>query len=107
MSSDIVDVGALKNQLREFCQQRGWMYAYTVRNLAMAASVEMGEILGVLQWLTEDELKQLSQEKTQQMADEIADTINNLVMLADVLGINVQQAIANKIQKNAEKYPVG
>jgi NTP pyrophosphatase (non-canonical NTP hydrolase) len=107
VSNDIVDVGALKKQLREFCQQRDWMHVYTVRNLAMAASVEMGEVLEILQWLTEDELKQLTEEKTQQMADEIADTMNNLVMLADVLGIHVQQAIANKIQKNAEKYPVG
>lgn len=106
MENDVVDVNQLKNTLRNFCEERQWMYAYTVRNLAMAASVEMGEVLEVLQWLTEEELQALSEDKRLQLADEIADTINNLVMLSDVLGINVQQAIEKKIKKNAEKYPV-
>jgi len=106
MAKDILDVDALKKQLRHFCEKRDWMYAYKVRNLAMAASVEMGEVLEVLQWLPDDELDHLDSEKTQLLADEIADTINNLVMLADVLGVNIQQAINKKIKKNAEKYPI-
>ena len=106
MSTDIIDCTALKKQLREFCEQRDWMHVYRVRNLAMAASVEMGEILEILQWLTDDEIEHLSADKKQHMADEIADTMNNLMMLSDALGINVQQSIQQKIQKNAKKYPL-
>jgi NTP pyrophosphatase (non-canonical NTP hydrolase) len=105
VAGDLIDVDALKKQLRGFCEERQWMYVYKVRNLAMAASVEMGEALEVLQWLTDDELDNLSIEKTNELADEIADTMNNLVMLSDVLGINLHETIQHKIKKNAKKYP--
>lgn len=106
MATDQIDINQLKQTLREFCQKRDWMYAYTVKNLTMAASVEMGEIMEVIQWLTDEQMQHLSKEHKQQMADEIADTINNLVMLADVLDINIAHAIEQKIIKNAQKYPL-
>ncbi len=106
MKPDQVDINALKKQLSDFCKVRGWHPRNGVRNLAMAASVEMGEMLEVLQWLTEDEAENLTAVQKVALSDEMADTINNLVMLADVLGINISEAIAQKIQKNAIKYPV-
>jgi NTP pyrophosphatase (non-canonical NTP hydrolase) len=105
MQPDHIDINALKKRLSNFCDERGWRSRNGVRNLAMAASVEMGEILEVLQWLNEEEAENLTVEQKGALSDEIADTINNLVMLADVLEINLSEAIAKKIQKNAIKYP--
>ena len=106
MSTDQIDFDVLKNRLRTFCEKRNWMFAYSVKNLTMAASVEMGELMEVIQWLSEEEMQNLTADRKSQMADEIADTMNNLVMLSDVLQLNISEAIDQKIAKNAIKYPI-
>ena len=37
--------------------------------------------------------------------EEIADVINYVLRIADVLGIDIERAVLNKIDKNAVKYP--
>ena len=39
------------------------------------------------------------------VAEEIADVVNYVLRIADVLNIDLEQAVLNKIDKNAMKYP--
>ena len=41
-----------------------------------------------------------------QVMDEIGDLMNYLLRLSDVLGVNLDQAVRQKIKTNAIKYPV-
>lgn len=44
--------------------------------------------------------------KKEAIADEIADVVIYLTLLAHELGIDLDEAIERKIKKNADKYPV-
>ena len=72
----------------------------------MALSVEVGEIVEQLQWLTQEQSWNLEPEKLIKIREEIADVMIYLVNLADKLGIDPLEAAEEKLVKNAEKYPV-
>lgn len=100
------DFEQIKHYLRDFAQQREWTQFHSPKNLAMALSVEVAELLEHFQWLTETESQQLPAERLATIADEIADVQLYLVRLADQLNIDIPQAIANKTVENEAKYPV-
>jgi NTP pyrophosphatase (non-canonical NTP hydrolase) len=61
-----------------------------------------------LQWLTPDEAGALKDdaEARAEIGSEIADVAIYLIRLADVLGIDLGSAIARKIDRNEERFPV-
>lgn len=98
---------SILESLRRFVAERDWRQFHTPKNLTMALSVEASELLEHFQWLTAEESDELSAEKKAAVAEEIADVQIYLLMLADRLGIDVEQAVRSKIVKNGQKYPAG
>ena len=56
------EVEALRNQLREFAEERDWDQFHSPKNLAMALAGEAGELLENFQWLTEEQSRRPSPE---------------------------------------------
>ncbi|MFM9912024.1 MAG: nucleotide pyrophosphohydrolase [Methylophilaceae bacterium] len=97
---------ALRERLTAFVYERDWEQFHSPKNLAMAMIVEAAELVEHFQWMTEQESRELSAEKREQVAHEIADTFVYLLRLSDVLGIDIIEATNAKIALNAKKYPV-
>ncbi len=96
----------LIRELREFAKERDWEQFHSPKNLAMALVVEAAEIVEHLQWLTEEQSKNLPPDKLAEIKEEIADVLIFLTNLADKLGIDPLEAAKDKIEKNKRKYPV-
>lgn len=96
----------LRIRASRFADERDWQQFHSPKNLAMALSVEAAELMEHFQWLREESSASLPAETQAAVADEIADVQVYLVMLADKLGIDILQAVAAKMEKNAAKYPV-
>ncbi|HRN17785.1 MAG: nucleotide pyrophosphohydrolase [Trueperaceae bacterium] len=101
------DLNSLTADLREFVEARNWERFHAPKNLVMALSVEVAELLEHFQWLTNEESDALDAAKRSEVADEIADVQIYLLELADRLGIDVGEAVRLKMAKNAVKYPAG
>jgi NTP pyrophosphatase (non-canonical NTP hydrolase) len=56
--------------------------------------------------VTEENSRNLSETKTAQVADELADVFLYLLMLSDKLGVDLIAASRSKLLANAQKYPV-
>lgn len=95
----------LRDNLRDFADERDWNQFHSPKNIAMALSVEVAELLEHFQWLSEDQSSSLDAESKAKVADEIADVQNYLVRLADKLDIDILEACAVKFEKNKQKYP--
>lgn len=93
--------------LRAFSKARGWGRFHSPKNLAMAMSVEAGEVVEIFQWLTEDQSRNLSRKGRAALQDELADVFIYLMNIAGHYKIDPVQAAFNKMVKNAAKYPVG
>jgi NTP pyrophosphatase (non-canonical NTP hydrolase) len=61
----------------------------------------------VFRWLTPDESRAVGADPTlrEAVADELADVANIVLLLSLHTGIDLSQAIAAKMAKNAVKYP--
>ncbi len=97
----------LRDTLRKFVAERDWDQFHSPKNLAMALSVEVSELMEHFQWLSEEQSRRLAPEKLEQVRDEMADVLVYLVRLADKLDVDLLDAAAKKIEKNALKYPAG
>ena len=98
-------VGELKAAIVAFAAARGWEPYHSPKNLAMALASECGELCGELRWLTADESRGLGPAQKQAVADELADVANIVLLLSHHAGIDLSQAVAAKLVKNAAKYP--
>ncbi len=104
-TTQIADLTALRDALRDFAAARDWRQYHTPKNLAMAMIVEAAELVEHFQWATPEESLHPSAEKLAEIRDEVADTLIYLVELADALDIDPIAAARDKIAKNALKYP--
>ncbi|WP_457751076.1 nucleotide pyrophosphohydrolase [Thermococcus sp.] len=97
----------LERKLIEFRDARGWKRYHTPKNLAISAAVELGELLEHFQWDSDEEILESVKDpgKEEAIADEIADVIIYLTLLAHELGIDLNEALERKIRKNELKYP--
>jgi dCTP diphosphatase len=102
--SELEDLTA---EIREFARERDWERFHTPKNLAMALSVEVAELVELFQWLTPEESAALvdTAEGRAAIEDEIADIAIYLLRLADVMGVDVASAIGSKSEKNSLRFP--
>ena len=99
------DIVTLKQRLRKFAEARDWNQSHSPKNLSMALSVEVSEIVEHFQWVTEEQSNNLSKDKLAEVEAELADTLIYLTRRADKLDIDLLQAAADKINHNEIKYP--
>ncbi len=104
--SDDLPLERLRDRLREFAAARDWNQFHSPKNLAIALSVEAGELLEQFQWLSDQESLILPNDKLEKIKDEIADVLLYLIRLADVLNVDLIKSADTKIEANAQKYPV-
>lgn len=101
-----MEIDRIASILREFAEERDWDQFHSPKNLAMALSAEAGELLEVFQWLTEAQSINLDAKKRSEASDELADIVIYSIRMADKLGVDLGQAVIDKIRTNGVKYPV-
>lgn len=104
----LVDVCALNKVLNDFAELRGWQKFHSPKNLALALTGEVGELVEIFQWLSEEESFQVAENSQTNRAvrDELADVMIYLVRLAFILDVDLNEAVNSKLISNAIKYPV-
>lgn len=86
--------------MAEFVAQKGWYgdqsaRPQTPRNLATSMAIEAGELLECFQW---SELAPLDR-----VADELADVMLYAIQLANVLELDIEEAIVAKLERNRHR----
>jgi NTP pyrophosphatase (non-canonical NTP hydrolase) len=99
------DVDNLKTLIKTFIVERDWEQFHSPKNLAMALSVEVSEVVEHFQWLTEEESRNLPPEKLAEVREEVGDVMIYLTELAEKLGIDPLEAARAKLEINRRKYP--
>ena len=94
---------ALVERIKKFSADRDWSQFHDPKNLAISLQLEASEVLELFQWTKDNQMKE---GKDEDMADELADVLYWLIMLANHYDIDLAQALEKKMGKNEEKYPV-
>ena len=101
-----MEIESLSAKLKKFAEERDWEQFHSPKNLASALVVEAAELLEIFQWMKEDESKKPNERTLDKVKEEIADIQIYLLRISDVMGINIQEAVKAKIEKNSAKYPI-
>ena len=98
----------LTERIVEFRDARDWRQFHNPKDLAIALSLEAAELLEPFLWKRPDQADAVV-ENPAALADlrrEIADVMIYVLLLAERLGIDPDQAVLDKLDENARKYPV-
>ncbi|MEU7583965.1 nucleotide pyrophosphohydrolase [Streptomyces sp. NPDC041068] len=103
-----LDVAGLQRRLAEFAAARDWEQYHTPKNLVAALSVEASELVEIFQWLTPEQSARVMEEPdtAHRVTDEVADVLAYLLQFCEVLGIDALAALAAKIDRNEQRFPV-
>jgi NTP pyrophosphatase (non-canonical NTP hydrolase) len=107
MADATTTLATLKEAVRAFGAERHWEPFHSPKNLAMGLACEAAELMEHFLWEECAATRQIVNDpnKLAAVADEMADVANYLLNLSNVLGIDLSDAIVQKIAKNAIKYP--
>lgn len=98
---------ALVEKLLAFRAERDWEQFHNLRTLSTSIVLEAAELAEITQWTKDDEIEDVIAERRQEIEQEVADLSILLSYLANDLGIDIEQAVARKLELNARRYPVG
>lgn len=93
----------LMQRIIQFRDDRDWKQFHDPKDLALSITLESSELLELFQWKNS---QQAIEQHYSDMQDEIADILIYTLTLAHDLQIDVKEAILQKIDKNAKKYPI-
>jgi NTP pyrophosphatase (non-canonical NTP hydrolase) len=101
-------IETLKKKVIEFRNARNWEQFHDPRNLAAGLSIESAELQEIFLWKSKDKIKKLLESKdgNDKLKEELADIFVFLLYLSEGCGIDLSEAVINKIKLNENKYPV-
>ena len=106
-SDKTTSIVELRNKVQKFIDDRDWNRYHNPKDLAISIAIEASELLQLFQWVGENELDKVlgSPDGCTRLQEELADILIYCLSLANVLNIDVAQAVICKIEKNEGKYP--
>ncbi|MBW6442295.1 nucleotide pyrophosphohydrolase [Patescibacteria group bacterium] len=101
-------ISELKEKIKDFCEVRDWDQFHNAKDLAIALSIEVSELLEIFRWKTREEVQDLfkDEKKKENIQDEMADILYFLVRIAQRYDIDLSEAFDKKMEKNEQNYPV-
>ncbi|NIK37279.1 NTP pyrophosphatase (non-canonical NTP hydrolase) [Microbacterium endophyticum] len=78
--------------------ERDWAQFHTPENLAKSVAIEAGELLECFQWGPEGDKAAVT--------NELADVVTYCILMADQLGVDLDDIVMSKLQHTRDKYPV-
>ena len=85
-------------RIRKFTEDRDWDQFHSPENLAKSIVIEAAELLECFQWSGEYDL--------QHVKEELADVLVYTQNMLDKLGIDADEIVNMKMERNEKKYPV-
>jgi len=86
--------------LLSFRNDRDWAQFHNPKDLAIALSIESGELLEAFLW------KKAEDADIEKVKEELADIFAYALLLTHHYELNIDEIVLDKIKKNELKYPV-
>ena len=108
MDDKTTTIKKIKDRVIKFRDKRNWSEYNTIDNLLMSVIIEIGELMEHFRWRTQKQSKEYMKDKKSfdEVRFEFADVMVYLFTLANDLGIDISQAIDEKLDRQDKKYPV-
>ena len=108
MDDSTATVSALKDLVREFCEERDWDQYHDPKDLAIGMVTESSELLDIFRFKSREDIEAIMSDpvRSAHVREELSDVIYFAMRFAQMNGIDVYTELVRKIGIDAEKYPV-
>ena len=100
---------SIQQLTREICafrDARDWAQFHNPKEMAVAITAEAGELLQHFVWQNAEQSLTRVAERREELASEMADVAILLFEMANDCGINLAEAMRQKLARNEQRYPV-
>jgi NTP pyrophosphatase (non-canonical NTP hydrolase) len=94
------DIETIMQRLLAFRDARDWDQFHNPKDLALAISIEAGELLELFLW------KEPNAANPDKVKEELADVLAYAFLLANKYDFDIKEILLEKIEINEKKYPV-
>lgn len=94
------EIKTIIEKIREFNRERDWEQFHNPKDLAIALNIETSELLELFLWKRDQDVN------IEKVKEELADIFTFAFNLSDKFSLDVFEIVMEKMNKNAEKYPV-
>ena len=94
------DIEELREAIVKFTKERDWDQFHNGKDLALALSIEAAELNEAFLWKDAEDVN------IDKVKEELADIVNYAILIADKYNLDIKQIVLDKLNRNAEKYPV-
>ena len=94
------DFEKMKAKVKQFTIDRDWDQFHNGKDLAIALSGEVSELLNAFLWQKPEDVK------IEKVCEELADVFNYAFLMADKYNLDIEKIMDDKLRINGEKYPV-
>lgn len=107
LKDDQTTVAELTALVARFVAERDWEQFHDPKNLSASIAIEAAELMEHFQWLRSDELNEIANDPKAigEIREEVADILAYLLSFASRMKIDLSSALADKMARNAVKYP--
>lgn len=96
----------LKETAAHFVKERDWNQFHTPKNIVMALSVEVAELMELYLWTESQDSFAVTKDHKDAIQEEIADILAYTIHFCNATGLDISTLFFDKMKKNALKYPV-
>lgn len=100
------DLEDLQKKVVNFRDARDWKQFHNPKDTAISLLLEAAEVLEHFQWKSPEEIKKHLTDNKSEVADELADVLYWVLLMANDFGIDIAQEFNRKLASNEKKYPV-
>lgn len=103
-----MDLELFIQKVKAFNYERDWDQFHNPKDLLLALMSEVGELAECYRWLNEEECVHVlaNPAKKKKIEEELADIGLYLIMLSYKTDIDLLQAMKEKLEKNAMRFPL-
>jgi dCTP diphosphatase len=107
MSDHTTSLADLRSSVAAFVAERDWAQFHNAKDLAVSICIEAAELLEEFQWHDAAQVSAASRdpEARERARLELADILVYCLCLSNALGIDVSQAVRDKLALAGRKYP--
>lgn len=96
----------MTDRVLRFRRERDWEKFHNAKDQFLSLALEAGELLELAQWREGAALEEHLKANEELVADELADVLGWILLIAADRGIDLPAAFERKMRKNEAKYPV-
>lgn len=108
MDDDSTTIQELKDEIKEFCDERDWSKYHSAKELAIGMITESAELIDYFRFKSDKEADEIlaDEKKLKEINEELSDVFYFILRFAQKYEIDLSHELREKMKKNRQKYPL-